>query len=304
MNDSLQSDGDAIFRALQAKATASFGGNTQGLLVVYATESFLRRLAISSYADRLILKGGVLMTANDIRQMTKDGELSARGLANGPSSVAATVAEILRLEPSLPDGILFDADSVRAEVMREGADYHGVRCKTTGRLGRAVIPMALDISFGELGEFETISIESVAEHPSIPVNAYPLTLNLAEKAVTAMQRGGANTRDRDFADLWAASRLHEIDAATFRRHLMEVAELRKQPLEPLRSVVAELPDRQQSYTAMVARMSYLTPPPDRWVDVLKDVVEFLDPLIDDADSRLIAWSSIDRRWSETEEPRA
>ena len=37
----------AAFKALQAKARADHGGNTQPLLVVYAVESFLRRLAIS-----------------------------------------------------------------------------------------------------------------------------------------------------------------------------------------------------------------------------------------------------------------
>ena len=70
-----------------------------------------------------------------------------------------------------------------------------------------MIPLVLDISFGDAGESELIEIESVIDRAGVSVMAYPLTLNLAEKAVTAMQRGAANTRDRDFADLWSACRI-------------------------------------------------------------------------------------------------
>lgn len=55
------------FRALQAKARAEHGGNTQPLLVVYAVESFLRRLAMSDHAHQMILKGGMLMAVSHIR---------------------------------------------------------------------------------------------------------------------------------------------------------------------------------------------------------------------------------------------
>jgi predicted nucleotidyltransferase component of viral defense system len=82
------------FRALQAKARAEHGGNTQGLLVVYAVESFLRRLAQSDFADRMVLKGGMLMAANNIRRMTKDADLSTHGVANDQETIRDAVARI------------------------------------------------------------------------------------------------------------------------------------------------------------------------------------------------------------------
>lgn len=297
MNRPAPSDAAAIFSSLRSKARAEHGGNTQGLLVVYATESFLRRLTLSPYADRLILKGGMLMAANEIRQMTKDGDLSARGIDNDPGSVARVVSSILRLTPIPPDGIDFDAENIRVAAMQEGASYHGVRCRTTARLDQAEIPLSLDISFGEAGSFEPLTIDSVAGHSSITVGAYPLTLNLAEKAVTAMQRGRTNTRDRDFADLWVASSIHEVVAAELRQHLAMVSKHRGQALVPFSQATQQLPDRQLSYAAMVERMSYLAPPPERWVDVLAGVEEFLDPLIADTDAKLSHWSPIRRRWS-------
>ncbi len=72
------SDGDLIdqaataaFKALQAKARNEHGGNTQPLLVLYAVEGFLRRLAASEHSEQMVLKGGMLLAANDIRQFTR-----------------------------------------------------------------------------------------------------------------------------------------------------------------------------------------------------------------------------------------
>lgn len=142
------------FQLLRAKARTDFDGNTQGLLVVYATESFLRRLAVSPYASQLVLKGGMLMAANDIRQMTKDGDLSARGLSNDSEVIETAIKRILRIAPIPHDGIVFEPDDLRTITMREADEYHGIRCKTTGKLGNAIIPLSLDISFGDIGSSE------------------------------------------------------------------------------------------------------------------------------------------------------
>lgn len=198
----------AAFKALQAKARADHGGNTQPLLVVYAVESFLRRLATSDYADRMALKGGMLLAANSVRRMTKDADLSTRGLPNGEPQVREAVTRICALESDPHDGVAIDPTSIRTEVMREGDEYQGVRCKQIATLGRARVPFALDFSFGDPGQSTVIELASVIDRPPVRLAAYPLALNLAEKIVTAMQRRETSTRDRDFADLWVTSRLH------------------------------------------------------------------------------------------------
>jgi hypothetical protein len=269
----------AAFRALQAKARAEHGGNTQPLLVVYAIESFLRRLALSAYADRMVLKGGMLMAASEIRRMTRDADLSARQLANAEERVRAAVGSICAIVPDPHDGIAIDPASIRTETMREGDEYQGVRCKQVAVLGHARIPFALDLSFGDPGVATTIELRSVIDLAPLRLAAYPLELNLAEKIVTAMQRRETSTRDRDFADLWVASRRLDVDLVELRRHVVAVAAHRGQPLIPLAEALANVPDRQQPYTAMVARMAYLVPPPERWRDLIADVIAFVDPLL-------------------------
>jgi hypothetical protein len=129
----------------------------------------------------------------------------------------------------------------------------------------------------------------------VSLRAYPLGLNLAEKIVTAMQRRETSTRDRDFADLWVCSWRFDFEAAELLGHIREVAEHRRQSIVPLDDALANMPDRQQPYAAMVRRMSYLAPPPERWTDLLADVIAFVDPLLSD-DAVLPRWSCGSASW--------
>jgi hypothetical protein len=220
----------AAFRALQKRARTEHGGNTQPLLTVYAVEAFLRRLAMSEHVQQMVLKGGMLMAAEGIRRMTKDADLSTHGVPNDMATVRRVVAEICTLEPDPHDGVVIDPATIRAEIMREDAEYQGVRCKLVAKLAQTRIPFALDFSFDDPGESMPIRLESVIDRPAIPLQAYPLALNLAEKLVTAMQRRETSTRDRDFADLWVTSRRHVIDAAELRQNVEVVANHRQQPI--------------------------------------------------------------------------
>jgi predicted nucleotidyltransferase component of viral defense system len=290
-----QAAGEA-FRALQAKARADHGGNTQPVLVVYAVESFLRRLSISEYADQMVLKGGMLMAASHVRQMTKDADLSTHGMTNDEESIRDVVAHICALEPDPLDGMTVDAATIRSEIMREDDEYHGVRCKLVGTLGKAQITVALDFSFGDPDESTTIELESVIDRAPVRLRAYPLALNLAEKIVTAMQRRETSTRDRDFADLWVTSRLHHLSASELRGHILAVASHRGQLVMPMAIALADMPDRQLTYAAMVERMSYLSPPPERWTEVIQGVVDFVDPLLADEEGRLSSWDPQTLEW--------
>jgi hypothetical protein len=237
----------SAFKALQVRARAEHGGNTQPLLVVYAIESFLRRLAASEHVERMVLKGGMLMAANSIRRMTNDADLSAHGLANDEDNVREMAASICALTPDPHDGVIFDATAIRTEIMREHHEYQGVRCKLVAGLGKARIPFAVDFSFGHPGRSTVIELASIIDQPAIRLQAYPLALNLAEKIVTAMQRRETSTRDRDFADLWVTSRRHRLDARELSDHVSAVADHRQQPIITMADALANMPDRQQPY---------------------------------------------------------
>ena len=47
------------------------------------------------------------------------------------------------------DAIIFDPSTLRVEAVREEEKYQGVRLTLSGRLGTAVIPVQVDIGFGD-----------------------------------------------------------------------------------------------------------------------------------------------------------
>ncbi len=149
---------------------------------------------MSGHAKRMVLKGGMLMAVNDIRQITRDADLSTHDMDNSGEHIGDVVAQICALEPDPHDGVVVDMATIRTEVMREQDEYQGVRCKLVAALGRAQIPFVLDFSFGDLDESTAIELESVLDLAPVRLQAYPLALNLAEKIVTAMQRRETSTR--------------------------------------------------------------------------------------------------------------
>jgi len=78
---------------LQTLARAQ-GRNTQQLFEIYIHERFLARLAVSRFAEQLVLKGGMLLAALNVRRATRDADMLARGLTNDADSLRAVATEI------------------------------------------------------------------------------------------------------------------------------------------------------------------------------------------------------------------
>ena len=286
-----------IYRELQKLARADYGGATGQLLVVYSVEGFLRRLVVSDYAAQMTLKGGMLMAGTATRRMTNDADLSTVGVANDHAHIARVVAEIATVELGDDDGLVFDVDTIRAEVTREQAEYHGVRAKIQARLATARPIVTLDFSFGDLQRSVVIDLPELLGG-SIRLAAYPPELILAEKIATMMSRRGLNTRDRDFADVWTVSRTLTVGAASLRSAIVEVAENRGHDVVALSEALVDMPDRQAPYAAMLSRMVYQRPLPQSWTEMLADVCDFVDPLVRHDHDRLSSWDPVHRVWRE------
>jgi hypothetical protein len=118
------------------------------LLVLYAIERFIYRVGKSPHKDNFILKGAVVFIAwqSAISRPTRDIDFLSYGDASA-GHVEKIISEICRVKVE-PDGLEFDPGSARGEIIKEGAEYEGVRVQFNGFLGSAIIPMRVDIGFG------------------------------------------------------------------------------------------------------------------------------------------------------------
>lgn len=196
------------------------------LLTRYAIERLLHRLSISPHRDRFVLKGAMLMTTwfDDPHRPTRDVDLLGYG-DPAPEPMLATFREICAI--ALDDGIAFDVDGLRVELIREELDYGGLRLRTSAQLSGARITVVIDIGFGDAIEpgLEEVELPVLLDLPQPKLRAYARETVIAEKFQAMIALGLANSRMKDFYDVWVLSRAYEFDeerlaraiAATFER---------------------------------------------------------------------------------------
>jgi hypothetical protein len=168
-----------------------------------------------------------------------------------------------------------------------------VRVSLPTSLGGAVLKLRLDLSFGDPIEPQRIDYPTLLDDQDFRLLGYPLESVIAEKADTMMFLGDANTRDRDYGDVYLLSEIHPVRVKPLRQALRTVAEHRHHEVRPLGPLLKTLREtRQQPWEAFCARVG-LTGLPERFSDVVDAVVEFIDGLQKEKVSR---WNPAERRW--------
>jgi len=272
--------GDA-FLALSKFARAT-GQDSQDVFTMYALEGLLSRLAASPFCEDFVLKGGVLLAAFSARRPTKDIDLRASGLDDTADAVADRFREILTIQ--LDDGLVFLPDTIKASVIREDEEYEGIRLRLQASLGKTRLFVGVDVNFGDpvWPAPQTVVVPPLAGLRQMPVelSGYPLSMVIAEKIVTMVQRGPANTRWRDFADVYTLQRLHAFEASTLRQSMMTTADYRGVVLTPLLGMLADMADRAQARWAAWRVRGQRHDLPEVFAEVLKLVEAFADPVLD------------------------
>ncbi len=287
--------GDATI-ALRRRARRT-GEDVQQVQTLYVLEALLARLAASGHRDDFVLKGGVLLAAFAARRPTKDIDLQATGLENDANAVAARFREIALI--ALPDGVVFDTQALTASVIRDVDEYAGIRVKLVGELGSARVTIGIDVNFGDpiWPSPSLIEVPRIVDlgQPPVTLLGYPITMVLAEKIVTAIARGEANTRWRDFADVYTLVRAHTVDGAEFAASLAVVAEYRHVELGPLFPRLAGMPQRAQAkWLAWRRRTGRDRELPESFAEVLTSLALFVDPVL--AGSNAARWNPALSQW--------
>jgi len=208
----------------------SKGDSAKAHLIIrtYAMERFLERLSLSAYKRNFILKGGVLVSVMVGRnnRATLDIDASLKHLPLTMES-ARNMVEVITALP-LDDGMTFEIKSV-ASIMEED-DYPGIRIMLNAMLENMNTPLKLDFSAGDvITPHEIIySYPLLFENRTIDILAYNAETVVAEKMETILARGTANTRMRDFYDVYALTNVpaNPIDPVTVRQAFRNTSEHR------------------------------------------------------------------------------
>lgn len=231
------------YLALQRLARAQ-KRTTAEILQLYVLESFLRRLVRSRHNDRLVLKGGMLLAAFDLRRATRDVDVLALQTDNDPAAVKRMVMDVASVD--VKDGVELLPGTLTAGLIRNDDVYPGVRASLEARLATAHIKLSVDFNVGDpvVPAPVRTAIPALLGDEPVEMLAYPKVMIVAEKLVTALQRGRASTRWRDFADLFVLVPGDLVESEIIEA-LRAVADHRGVSLRPLGEVLSGMPKEAQ-----------------------------------------------------------
>ena len=210
----------------------------------YMLERLLERISLSKYRNNFILKGGFLISAIvglDTRA-TMDLDTTIKGVSLTHDKIKEIFEDICLVE--IEDDIAFEIVGI-ADI-RETDDYPGIRVNLKANYDPISVPLTVDVTTGDIITPREIeySFSLLFDDRKISVWAYNLETVLAEKLETVLSRGIANTRPRDYYDLYIlwTLRREECDIVTLKSALMRTAVKRgsEKVLEKNKAIVEQI----------------------------------------------------------------
>ena len=271
------------------------GEELQQLLIRYAIERFLYRLSRSTYARRFLLKGAVLFAAWQAEPHRPTLEMDLLGYGdNRPQTQVEIVRSVCRLDV-VPDGLDFDPASVGGEEILETAVERGVRLRAEVHLGKALIPLQVDVGFGDPVTPGPVTVElpSLLGFPAARMRAYPPETVVAEKFESLVRLGVKSSRMKDVYDLWHLASQRSFAGDTLQRAMQATFRARLTPLPRVTPValteeIARDPLRQRMWRAFLNRSRL--PGPTELESVVPVLSAFLLPPVQHADMFAGRWA--------------
>ncbi len=185
-------------------------------------------------------------------------------------------------------------------MIRDDTLYHGVRVVLDARIATAHVKLRIDVNFGDPVTPGPKTIELPALRPDqepVRLLGYPIETVLAEKIATAILLGEANTRVRDFADVYTLTGAHRVTLPGMREALKRTAAFRELDLVTLSEAIGNLADlRGQAYTAYREGLGQFgNHLPEDFAAVLAAACRFADPLVAESDANR-RWEPNGRQW--------
>ncbi len=202
------------------------------VLTRYAIERLLYRISISKHADQFLLKDALLFDLwFDIpHRPTRDADFLGFGSAELPH-LEAVFKDVCAVDAD--DGVTFLPDTVQAAEIRKDANYAGVRVTLLGLIDGARCQIQVDIGFGDAVTPGPEDVEypvMLSEFEAPKLRVYPRYTVVAEKFEALSSLGIANSRMKDYFDLWILARHTDFDGDILRQSVQATFDRRKTAL--------------------------------------------------------------------------
>ena len=193
------------------------GTDYMQVLLRYIQERMLYRLSMSQYRDNFCLKGSALLFAYEKfkARPTKDIDFLGDKISRDKETIRKAFREICTIQCP-EDGLTFDngENDIKVEDISLDKEYNGVTVTVTAHLDTIVQPFSMDIGFGDIVVPEPQELDYpllLDDMPEVSINAYSLETVVAEKFQTMIDRALANSRMKDFYDVFSILSSDKVD---------------------------------------------------------------------------------------------
>lgn len=261
------------------------GESFQQVVQLFAMNRFLYRLSQSQYASSLILKGAMLIYAQStiISRSTLDIDFLAK-FDNSESSINDAVKTIIEC-PVEDDGLIFLPETIKTSAITKDAGYVGGRVNFQGKLDTIIIPMQIDIGFGDVITPAALQIDTptLLGYPSGKIYGYTFETSIAEKIHVMMKLDLLNSRMKDFYDIWFLMKTNQIDKEILIQAIICTFESRKTKID-MDSVIftdkfLSNKAKQIQWTAF-CRKKKIKDAPILFSEIAKQIFEYLYPILE------------------------
>lgn len=197
------------------------------------------------------------------------------------------------------DGLAFDPATVTAGRIKEDQEYEGVRVGCVAKLGQARIDLQVDVGFGDAVTPAPVTVRypGLLDLPVPELAAYPRETVVAEKFQAMVALGIANSRMKDFFDLWVLARLYPFAGPVLADAIRATFARRKTPVPspPPLALTAEIGTDKAKVTQWQAFLK------KGMLDVggatLVEVSDFLAGFLVPPAQAVAAGATFDRTWA-------
>jgi predicted nucleotidyltransferase component of viral defense system len=260
----------------------------QLLLTRYVLERLLHRLVQTQHHERFALKGAMLVTTwfDNPHRPTRDMDFLGFGDAD-PEAMLTIFREVC--DVAADDGVEFDPAELRVDQIREELEYGGLRLRTIATVAGARVNVVIDIGFGDAIEpgLQEVELPVLLDQPAPRLQAYARETVIAEKFQAMVMLGRANSRLKDFYDIWILSRSYDFAGDRLARAIAATFERRKTSLptelpDALTRTFAQDPLKQQQWEALLRDIAEQAASLE---EVIRDLAAFLMPHVEQARGR-------------------
>ena len=244
-------------------------------------DAFLSRLAVSPYKDRFVLKGGLYLSSIlgiDTRA-TIDIDFYLKKLSLEKEKIIKLIEDVISID--IGDNITFKVTG--STNIREDDLYGGFQIKLSAKLDNVRYQFGIDIATGDpiIPSDRNYEYKCLVTGETLTIKAYSLESVVAEKLETALSKGIANSRSKDYYDLYILrkTQLNNIDKNALKEAFSETCKYRNFSISKIDALdlTKELIDSQQVNKRWISfgkKVKYAEDIP--FVDVIDAINDWID----------------------------